>query len=182
LAGLLSLKPMCKTLQRFTWKCTRSIAWIQSLAYRDVGKLGNSGLAEWMRKYNVTLPQNKRIGFYGLDVYSLWESLEAIINYLDKVNPKAKEVAMQAWRNGECGSVSEWTILSWRSFSVGLVRMKAVWWQAEQSFWSDNSIFLNRLCYEYAAKICWRYPLWQSNKEKNLHIITVIHIYLARIS
>lgn len=54
-------------------------------------------LTEWMRKYNATQPANKRVGFYGLDVYSLWESLEAIINYLDKTDKKAKEVAMQAW-------------------------------------------------------------------------------------
>lgn len=54
-------------------------------------------LTEWMRKHNATQPANKRVGFYGLDVYSLWESLEAIINYLDKTDKKAKEVAMQAW-------------------------------------------------------------------------------------
>ncbi len=55
-------------------------------------------LAEWMRKHNEDLPQNNRIGFYGLDVYSLWESLDAIIKYLDKVDPKAKAVAMDAWK------------------------------------------------------------------------------------
>lgn len=54
-------------------------------------------LTEWMRKHNATQPANKRVGFYGLDVYSLWESLEAIINYLDKTDKKAKEVAMQTW-------------------------------------------------------------------------------------
>lgn len=55
-------------------------------------------LAEWMRLYNASLPQNKRAGFYGLDVYSLWESLEAVIKYLDKVDLGAKEVAMHAWK------------------------------------------------------------------------------------
>lgn len=55
-------------------------------------------LAEWMRQQNADLPQNKKAGFYGLDVYSLWESLDAIIKYLDKVDPAAKEVAMNAWK------------------------------------------------------------------------------------
>ena len=55
-------------------------------------------MTEWMRRYNQNLPQNKRVGFYGLDVYSLWESLEAIIKYLDKVDPQAKEIAMEAWK------------------------------------------------------------------------------------
>lgn len=36
-------------------------------------------LAEWLRKHNEKLPKNRKAGFYGLDVYSLWESLEAII-------------------------------------------------------------------------------------------------------
>lgn len=43
--------------------------------------------AEWLNDYNTRLPSNKRIGFYGLDVYSLWESLEAITKYLEKTDP-----------------------------------------------------------------------------------------------
>jgi erythromycin esterase-like protein len=38
------------------------------------------------------------VGFYGLDVYSLWESLEAIIQYLDVKDPSTKETALQALR------------------------------------------------------------------------------------
>ncbi len=55
-------------------------------------------LAEWLRKHNEQLPRNKKVGFYGLDVYSLWESLSAIINYLEKVDKPAKEVALKAFR------------------------------------------------------------------------------------
>ncbi|MBI5370964.1 MAG: erythromycin esterase family protein [Sphingobacteriales bacterium] len=55
-------------------------------------------LSEWMRKHNTALPAGQRAGFYGLDVYSLWESLEAIIHYLDKTDKKAKETALEAWR------------------------------------------------------------------------------------
>jgi erythromycin esterase len=46
-------------------------------------------LTEWLRKYNNTQASNKRIGFYGLDVYSLWESMEAIFLYLAKKDPVA---------------------------------------------------------------------------------------------
>lgn len=56
-----------------------------------------AGLAEWLRKANQGLDWEKKIGFYGLDVYSLWESLETIVNYLEKEDPEtaalAKEVA-----------------------------------------------------------------------------------------
>ena len=43
--------------------------------------------AEWMRKHNSEIPMSKRVGFYGLDVYSLWESVEAVKNYL-KIHDK----------------------------------------------------------------------------------------------
>lgn len=54
-------------------------------------------LAEWLNKYNEKLPVNKKIGFYGLDVYSLWESMEAIIRYLKKVDPKILKMAEEAF-------------------------------------------------------------------------------------
>jgi erythromycin esterase-like protein len=44
----------------------------------------------WLRQYNDNLPtQEKRVGFYGLDLYSLHSSIEAVLGYLDKVDPKA---------------------------------------------------------------------------------------------
>ncbi len=55
-------------------------------------------LAEWLQKHNQNLPRNQKAGFYGLDVYSLWESLEAIMNYLGKVDKAAMETAMKAFR------------------------------------------------------------------------------------
>ncbi len=39
-------------------------------------------LLNWLRDYNTDLSAHKRVGMYGLDVYSLWESIEAIIDYL----------------------------------------------------------------------------------------------------
>lgn len=53
-------------------------------------------LAEWLHGHNEGLSADKKIGFYGLDVYSLWESLEAIIGYLDRTDPKTKNIAMRA--------------------------------------------------------------------------------------
>jgi erythromycin esterase len=55
-------------------------------------------LAEWLHKYNERLSRNQKIGFYGLDVYSLWESLETIIKYLDKKDPKTKHTAVNAMK------------------------------------------------------------------------------------
>lgn len=55
-------------------------------------------LAEWLRRHNEKIPVNNKVGFYGLDVYSLWESLDAVIKYLDKKDKKAKETAVKAFR------------------------------------------------------------------------------------
>ena len=55
-------------------------------------------LADWLKKNNMGLPANKKIGFYGLDVYSLWESMESIMQYLKKTDPSALQVAEQAFR------------------------------------------------------------------------------------
>jgi len=48
-----------------------------------------AALAEWMREYNSGLPADKKVGFYGLDVYSLWDSMKAMMHYLEKEDPQA---------------------------------------------------------------------------------------------
>ena len=53
-------------------------------------------LVNWLKAYNSERPANKRIGFYGLDVYSLWESMEALMNYLKVNDPKTAELAKEA--------------------------------------------------------------------------------------
>jgi len=53
-------------------------------------------LTEWLRKHNEPLPKNHKAGFYGLDVYSLWESFDTIIKYLDIKDPSTKHTAQNA--------------------------------------------------------------------------------------
>ena len=43
----------------------------------------------WLRAYNDTRPAPARAGFYGLDLYSLFTSIDAVIRYLDRVDPAA---------------------------------------------------------------------------------------------
>lgn len=56
-----------------------------------------TALAEWMREHNANLDAGSRVGFYGLDVYSLWESLEAVMDYLRRTDPQALELARKAY-------------------------------------------------------------------------------------
>ena len=49
---------------------------------------------EWLREYNASLPPNAaRVGFYGLDLYSLYTSIESVLSYLAKVDPEAAKRA-----------------------------------------------------------------------------------------
>lgn len=43
-----------------------------------------AALVTWLKAHNTSLPANKRVGFYGLDVYSLWESLDSLMSYLSE--------------------------------------------------------------------------------------------------
>ena len=52
---------------------------------------------EWLKKYNEKLPEEQKVGFYGLDVYSLWESMESVIKYLKRVDPNAIKMAIEAY-------------------------------------------------------------------------------------
>jgi erythromycin esterase-like protein len=49
--------------------------------------------AEWLRAYNGGLPAERRVGFYGLDLYSLYSSIDAVVSYLDRVDPTAARQA-----------------------------------------------------------------------------------------
>ncbi|HEY2931934.1 MAG TPA: erythromycin esterase family protein [Acidobacteriota bacterium] len=44
---------------------------------------------DWLRQYNDARPVERRVGFYGLDLYSLHASIQAVLQYLDKVDPDA---------------------------------------------------------------------------------------------
>jgi len=53
---------------------------------------------DWLELQNQNRPEPDRIGFYGLDVYSLFESIEAVVDYLEDVDPDAAADARQAYR------------------------------------------------------------------------------------
>ncbi|MGG3562482.1 erythromycin esterase family protein [Neobacillus rhizosphaerae] len=71
------------------------------------------GLIEWLKDYNQHNITKQKVGFYGLDVYSLFESMDEIVNYLEKTNSPELAVAKKAFscfepynRNHESYAVS----------------------------------------------------------------------------
>ena len=54
-------------------------------------------LTEWLRAHNDPLPADRKAGFFGLDVYSLWESMHHVIEYLDRMDPEMARAARSAY-------------------------------------------------------------------------------------
>ncbi|MDN7243194.1 erythromycin esterase family protein [Planococcus sp. N028] len=55
----------------------------------------NEEIAEftgWLKEYNENSEQ--QIGFYGIDVYSLWESIEEVVHYLTHTNPAGGDLEL----------------------------------------------------------------------------------------
>jgi protein-L-isoaspartate(D-aspartate) O-methyltransferase len=59
----------------------------------------------WLKANNeqIAAPENK-VGFYGLDLYSLSSSIEAVLNYLETIDPETAEVARVRY-----GCLTPWT-------------------------------------------------------------------------
>jgi erythromycin esterase-like protein len=52
----------------------------------------------WLRRWNDTLPAGEpKVGFYGLDLYSLYTSMEAVLAFLEQVDPEAAERARERY-------------------------------------------------------------------------------------
>jgi len=64
-------------------------------ANREIGDL-----IEWLRRYNDQrrIPDDRKVGFYGLDVYSLWDSMRAVVEYLERIDPQLAANAKRSYR------------------------------------------------------------------------------------
>ena len=55
-------------------------------------------LAEWLRNHNDNLPQDKKVGFYGMDVYDEWKSKKVVLDLLKSTNRTAYRYAKKQYR------------------------------------------------------------------------------------
>lgn len=53
--------------------------------------------ADWLRGHNAALPEESRASFHGLDIYSLGESIHAVLAYLDQADPEAAKEARRRY-------------------------------------------------------------------------------------
>jgi protein-L-isoaspartate(D-aspartate) O-methyltransferase len=50
-----------------------------------------------LHAHNEALPEASRAGFYGLDLYSMFSSIEAVLRYLDSIDPEAADDARERY-------------------------------------------------------------------------------------
>ncbi|MFW6083906.1 MAG: protein-L-isoaspartate(D-aspartate) O-methyltransferase [Gemmatimonadota bacterium] len=58
---------------------------------------------DWLHARNAERPPEERAGFYGLDLYSLYRSIDAVLSYLDAKDPETAAVARSRY-----GCLSPW--------------------------------------------------------------------------
>jgi erythromycin esterase len=54
-------------------------------------------LCDWLHEHNRRRPAEQQVGFYGLDVYSLWDSMRAVVEYLERIDPQLARNARLAY-------------------------------------------------------------------------------------
>ncbi|WP_092009854.1 erythromycin esterase family protein [Marinobacter daqiaonensis] len=52
---------------------------------------------EWLRRHNAELDFDDRVAFHGLDLYSLFSSINEVLSYLDQVDPETAAIARQRY-------------------------------------------------------------------------------------
>jgi len=51
----------------------------------------------WLREFNAGLPPWRQVGFYGMDLYSLFASVREVLAYLDRADPEAAQRARRRY-------------------------------------------------------------------------------------
>jgi protein-L-isoaspartate(D-aspartate) O-methyltransferase len=60
---------------------------------------------DWLRARNADIEADKRVAFHGLDLYSLFNSIRSVLNYLEDVDPQTARVARQRY-----GCLTPWQL------------------------------------------------------------------------
>ncbi|MDF2549619.1 MAG: hypothetical protein K0S07_686 [Chlamydiales bacterium] len=86
-------------------------------------------LSVWLKNYNALKKEGDKIGFYGLDLYSLHRSIHALIDYLEERDPKlaaeAKEcyACLSRWKKDPSGYGLSHSFQEAESCEEGAVKM-----------------------------------------------------------
>jgi erythromycin esterase-like protein len=96
--------PSCYTLNRYIKQYSGTAVNVRE-ALRDFNRWPTwmwannevMNFTEWLYDFNQATPRERKIGFYGIDVYSLWESMDEILSHLEKTRSPEFEAAQKAF-------------------------------------------------------------------------------------
>jgi hypothetical protein len=54
-----------------------------------------ASLVSWLNAYNQNKPTENKVGFFGLDVYCLWESMAELMPYIKEAEPSVVKAAQK---------------------------------------------------------------------------------------
>jgi len=54
-------------------------------------------LVDWLHAHNASLPHKNRVRFSGLDLYSMYTSIDAVLAYLDAIDPETAKIARERY-------------------------------------------------------------------------------------
>ncbi|MDQ5826428.1 MAG: erythromycin esterase family protein [Chloroflexota bacterium] len=105
-------------------------------------------LAEWLEQHNEALPANApQVGFYGLDMYSMEESAEEVVNYFEARDPEAAARARERYRclSGESTGPTDYDSLAKMASSLcdtsvqeQVEELQQLWESAEKEGYTGN--------------------------------------------
>lgn len=55
------------------------------------------GFVDWLHHHNLSLAAKARVAFHGLDLYSLYDLIRAVLKYLDEIDPASAKVARERY-------------------------------------------------------------------------------------
>ncbi|MFD2331877.1 erythromycin esterase family protein [Cohnella sp. GCM10020058] len=96
--------PSCYVLNRYV-KGDEAAGTIAAEALRDFARWPTwmwanrevAAFADWLRVYNDGKAEEDKVGFYGIDLYSLWASMDEILQYLGQKDDADLESAKRAF-------------------------------------------------------------------------------------
>jgi erythromycin esterase len=65
-------------------------------------------LVEWLKKHNESLPKDKKVGFYGMDVYGQWEAMSEVLRIAKKLIPNQLEEIQKQYDCYSAYNFDEW--------------------------------------------------------------------------
>ncbi|KMQ50922.1 Protein-L-isoaspartate O-methyltransferase [Chitinispirillum alkaliphilum] len=156
---------------------------------------------QYLREHNEELAPESGVGFYGLDLYSLYSSIDAVISYLEKVDPQAAEQARKRYScfeqygpesqsyglamryvHSDCRQQAIAQLQELRNKSVEYMRRNGFVSQEEQFFAEQNARVAQDAEEYYRAMFSGRVSSWNLRDKHMANTLNELILHLSKFS